>query len=108
MTMATVTYRDILRALRELGLTGHDDVIAHASLSALGDVRGGAESIVGALMASSNTLVMPAFTYQTMVWPQSGPPDNACTYGNHAEENARAVMFNCDLPVDPGLGQVAE
>ncbi len=106
--MAIVTYRDIFRALRELGLSGHGDIIVHASLSALGEVRGGAESVVGALMASSSTLVMPAFTYQTMVWPQSGPPGNACTYGDHAEENARAVMFNCDLPVDPGLGEIAE
>jgi len=106
--MARVTYRDIVRALRELQLDKNSAVIAHASLSALGDVRGGANSVIGALLAVCGTVVMPAFTYQTMVWPEAGPPDNGCTYGDHAEENARAVMFSPDLPVDSSLDQIAE
>ena len=108
--MATISYRDILRSLRELGFNQDSSTIAHVSLAALepGSVRGGAETVIGALLASCGTVVMPAFTHQTMVWPESGPADNACTYGDHAEENAGAVMFNPDLPVDADLGQVAE
>ncbi len=106
--MATVTYRDIVRALRELELGPESRIIAHASLSALGDVRGGAETVIGAVLSVCGAVVMPAFTYQTMIWPESGPADNGCTYGDHAEENARAVMFECDLPVDPSMGGVAE
>lgn len=103
-----MTYHDIVLALRELDLRQGSHVIAHVSLAALGDVRGGAESVLGALLATCSTVVMPAFTYQTMVWPESGPSENGCTYQDHAEENARAVLFGPDLPVDPSLGQVAE
>ena len=106
--MATITHREIVLALRELGLNRDSDVIAHVSLSAFGHVRGGAESMLGALLAVCGTVIMPTFTYQTMVWPEVGPPNNACVYGNHAEENARAVMFTLDLPADRSMGQVAE
>ena len=108
--MAIITYRDIVRTLRELGFNQGNNVIAHVSLAAIepGSVRGGTETVLGALLASCGTVVMPAFTPQTLVWPESGPPDNGCTYGNHAEENARAVMFSPDLPVDADLGQAAE
>ena len=106
--MANITYRDIVRALHELELNQTNDVVAHVSLSSLGDVRGGAETVIGALLATCGTVVMPAFTHQTTVWPASGPADNGCVYSDHTAENARAAMFSPDLPVDPDLGQVAE
>jgi len=106
--MATISYRNMIHALHELELTSSSDVIAHVSLQGLGDVRGGIETLIGALLAACGTVVMPAFTYRTMVWPESGPPDNGCTYSDHAEDNARAVMFSPDLPVDSSLGEAAE
>ena len=108
--MAIITYRDIMRVLRELGFTRNSNILAHVSLAALepDNVRGGTETVIGALLASCGTVVMPAFTHQTLVWPESGPPDNGCTYGDHADGNSRAVMFSPDLPVDDDLGQVAE
>ena len=106
--MTIITYRDIVRALHELELNHSSDVIAHVALSGLGEVRGGAETMVGALLATCGTVVMPAFTHQTMVWPASGPAGNGCAYGDHANENAQAVMFNDELPIDLELGQVAE
>jgi aminoglycoside 3-N-acetyltransferase len=106
--MATTTYRDIIRGLRDLGLNQDSDVIAHVSFEAFGDVRGGIETVIGAMLATCGTVVMPAFTHQTMVWPESGPPDNGCAYSNHSEKNARAVFFSPDLPIDSDLGAVAE
>jgi aminoglycoside 3-N-acetyltransferase len=106
--MATITYRDIVRALHELELNHANDVVAHVVLPGLGDVRGGAETVIGALLATCGTVVMPAFTHQTMVWPATGPADNGCVYSDHAAENADAVMFSPDLPVDSELGEVAE
>jgi aminoglycoside 3-N-acetyltransferase len=106
--MATVTHRGIVRALRELGLNRESRVLAHVALEALGEVRGGAASALGALLETCGTVIMPAFTPQTMVWPEAGPPDNACAYGDHAEENARAVMFTPDLPAEASLGAVVE
>jgi len=106
--MPDVSFRDVQKGLRELGLTDTSRVMAHASLSAFGPVRGGAETVVGALTALCPLVVMPAFTYQCMVWPLVGPPDNAATYGDHAEENANAEIFRMDLPVHPSIGIVAE
>jgi len=108
--MAIITYRDIMRVLRELGFTRNSNILAHVSLAALDpdNVRGGTETVIGALLASCGTVVMPAFTHQTLVWPESGPPNNGCTYGDRADGNSRAVMFSPDLPVDDELGQVAE
>ena len=79
--MAIITYREIVRSLRELGFNQDSNVIAHVSLGALepGSVRGGTETVIGALLAACGTLVMPAFTSQTLVWPESGPPDTATT-----------------------------
>jgi aminoglycoside 3-N-acetyltransferase len=105
--MATISYRDLVRALRELELNVDSDVIAHVALPVM-DVRGGVETVIGSLLATCGTVVMPAFTHQTLVWPESGPPDNGCIYGGHAEENARSVMFSPQLSVDPELGRVAE
>ncbi len=103
-----ISYRDIVIGLRELGLDAADTVIAHADLAAFGELRGGAETLVGALVASGSTVVMPAFTYQTMIVPSQGPPDNGMEYGNQAEQNASAEMFHPALPVHASLGLVAE
>jgi aminoglycoside 3-N-acetyltransferase len=106
--MAEVTFRDLQKGLRDLGLGPTSRVIVHAVLPALGVVRGGAESVVGALVALGGLVVMPAFTPQCRVWPRVGPPHNAATYFGHDEENAAAEIFRPNLPVDPSLGPVVE
>ncbi len=103
-----LTAREIEQQLREgLGLNGQD-VIAHVGLSALGPVKGGAEAVTAAILAAAGTVIMPAFTYQTQVIPQTGPPDNAIEYGSGETINARADIFRPDLPVHPDCGVVAE
>jgi aminoglycoside 3-N-acetyltransferase len=103
-----ISYRDIVVGLRELGLEASSVVLAQADLAALGEVRGGADTLIGALVASCGTLVMPAFTYQTMIVPPDGPPDNGMQYGDHDEQNAQAEMFRADLPVHESVGPLAE
>ncbi|GAB4480730.1 MAG: hypothetical protein Kow00124_27750 [Anaerolineae bacterium] len=101
--------REIEKKLREdLGLSKETPLIAHVHLQAIGPVRGGAETVAGALLAAADTVMMPAFTYQTMVVPQVGPPDNALTYGAADSQNARAEIFRPDLSVHPDCGLVAE
>ncbi len=92
----------------ELGLSKDIAAIAHVHMTALGPVRGGPEAVVRAILAVVDTLVMPAFTYQTQVIPQTGPPHNAIVYGSGDEANARADIFRPDLPVHPDCGAVAE
>jgi aminoglycoside 3-N-acetyltransferase len=105
----TLTRRYLEHTLQaELGLSSEVDVLAHVDLPSLGDVEGGAETVVDALLASARTLVMPAFTYQTQIIPQIGPPDNAIVYGSGDAINAKAEIFRPDLPVHPDCGSVAE
>jgi len=104
----TVTYHDLVSTLRRLGLDRQKAVIAHASLSAFGEVRGGAETILGALMMSSASLVMPVFTFKTMLIPESGPQDNGILYGSGGDLNRMAEFFSPQMPADPLMGIVAE
>lgn len=105
-----LTYREWVDELRALGLTpgARANVIAHAALEAFGEVQGGAHALLGGVLACVETLVMPAFTFQTMVVPEYGPPDNGMAYGNATERNAQAVPFGLDLPVHPDVGRAAE
>jgi len=101
-------YRQLYNALAELGLERTRPVIAHASLSAFGQVHGGAETLLGAILSLVDSLIMPTFTYRTMVIPEVGPGDNAITYGSGREANRVAEFWQPDLPADPLMGIVPE
>jgi len=101
-------YGELVSAFQSLRLPGGVPVIAHASLSAFGQVTGGAETLLGALRDTCQTLLMPAFTYKTMVVPETGPADNAMAYGQEAANNYRALFYHPSLPVDRLIGTVAE
>jgi aminoglycoside 3-N-acetyltransferase len=106
--MSVLSYREIQRGLRDLGLTTASRVLALVSLPALGEVRGGAEAVAGALTAQCGWVLSPAFTTACQVIPPVGPADNALDYGDHMVENGEAEIFRPDVPVDPSLGLVAE
>jgi aminoglycoside 3-N-acetyltransferase len=103
-----LTFRDFVIALRKLELDRSRPVIAHASLSAFGEVHGGAETMLGALLSTCNTVIMPAFTFKTMLIPEVGPEDNALVYGSGVDSNRMAEFFRPDIPVDPLVGSVSE
>ncbi len=102
-----VSFRDIITSFRKLDLD-QAPIIAHASLSAFGQVQGGADTVVGALLASFSGVVMPTFTYKTMITPEVGPPDNGITYGTGSQTNRSAEFFRLNMPADPLMGIVAE
>lgn len=102
------SYRALLTALRDLGLTPRSRVIAHVSLPALGPLAGGAESVLGALLASSETLIMPSFTFSTMVIPGAGPSENGIVYSTTDHASALADFYDPDMPADPSMGEVVE
>lgn len=101
-------YRDLVKALRKLDLDGGRPVVAHASLSAFGKVKGGAEAVLGALFEHFDSLVMPVFTYTSMVTPEVGPPDNAVEYGKMNDANRMAEVFWPGMPADRLMGIVPE
>ena len=102
-----LSFRNLSSALQKFDLDGKP-VIVHASLSAFGQVRGGAETVLGALLTETPMLMMPTFTYQTMVVPTAGPPDNGITYGTRQDSNRMAQFFTPEMPADKSMGVIAE
>ncbi len=103
-----LTFRDFSTALRKLEISRSSPVIAHCSLSAFGEVHGGAETVLGALLMAFNTLVMPTFTYKTMVTPEIGPADNGVVYGSARDANLMAEFYAPEMPADRLMGALPE
>lgn len=102
-----LTYTDLRLAFLKLGLA-HTPVVAHASLRAFGDIVGGAEVLLRATTDSVWSLVMPTFTYRTIVTPEVGPPGNGLVYGSDRDLNRMAEPFTPDMPADRQMGVLAE
>ena len=110
-----ISVRELLYWFQSLPSRGQP-VIAHGSFKSLGKVQGGPKVVVEALVQSCESVIMPTFTYQTMVTPLVGPPNNAIDY--RVEENRRgqpnadgtydAVPFQRDLPSRESMGILAE
>ena len=105
--MVTVTFTELREGLFKLGLS-HTPVIAHASLRAFGEVVDGADALLRATLDSVSALVMPTFTYMTMVTPDVGPPNNGVTYGSEHDLNRMAEAFTTGMPADKQMGILPE
>ncbi len=102
-----LSYIDVKLGLTKLGLTDRL-VIVHASMKAFGPVEGGAETVLQALLAATRGVVIPTFTYKTMLTPEVGPPNNGITYGKEQDLNRMAEPFRQDMPADPTMGILPE
>ena len=96
-------YPELKSAFEELNLFDKP-VIAHTSLKKFGAIRGGAETVLSAVLETMGGLIVPAFTYMTMVTPEVGPPNNGITYGSDRDNNKRAEPFRLDMPPDKMMG----
>ncbi len=103
-----LSYREIINGLKSLNIPAGQPVIAHASLSAFGEVRGGAETLLGALVSLYGRVMMPAFTYNTMLIPEEGPPDNGMEYGSGSSTNRMTEFFTPEMPADRMMGVLPE
>ncbi len=105
--MVTVSLSDLRPALLDLGLS-HTPVIAHASLRSFGEVVGGADTLLRAVLDSVSALVMPTFTYQTMITPEVGPPNNGITYGSRRDLNRMVEPYTREMPAHKQMGILPE
>ena len=102
-----LTFGDFKSALGGLDLDNRPAIV-HVSLKSFGAVQGGAEMVVQALLSSHSGLLVPTFTYKTMVTPEVGPPNNGLTYGSYRDLNRMAEPFYPDMPADPLMGVLPE
>ncbi|PKO12047.1 MAG: hypothetical protein CVU39_26255 [Chloroflexi bacterium HGW-Chloroflexi-10] len=103
-----VSFRDLVSGFKHLEIDPAKPVIVHASLSAVGDIRGGVDTALGALLACYTNLMMPSFTFKTMLIPEDGPQNNGLLYGSGKDTNRMAEFFTEGMPVDPLIGELAE
>jgi aminoglycoside 3-N-acetyltransferase len=71
-----ITKNDIINGLKTLGLSTGDVVIVHCSLSSMGDVKGGAGTLIDALLETvgdQGTVVMPTFSQERPFNKESSP-----------------------------------
>jgi len=101
-------YRDILLVLREIGLDGEGRIVAIGPSLVPESIRGGVAAISAALASSCATVIAPAFTYQTMVYPAEGPDDNAVDYPEASAASVEADFFRTSTPPSPLLGPLPE
>jgi len=99
-----IGYRDLEKGFKELGLTTQRPVIIHVAQDNFDYVRGGIETLLGALTANVYSIITPAFTYRTMVIPEAGVPNNGITYGTGQQENETVEAFQMTMPADETLG----
>ncbi len=98
-----VTHTDFERALKQLGVERTKPLIVHSSLSSLGNLVGGADTAIQVLKSFSSTLVMPAFSYYTLVWPEGQRNDD---WPASLTENG--PPFRSDSPVSKDIGRIPQ
>jgi aminoglycoside 3-N-acetyltransferase len=104
-----ISFRDLANSFRAVGLTPDRPVIVHTSLSALGDeIRGGPETVIGALLSAAAGVMAPTFTYKAMLTPETGPENNAILYGADKDRNRMAEFFTPEMRADSLMGLLPE
>lgn len=74
--MKHITKEDIKKGLKNSGLKKRDLLVVHSSLSSMGYVEGGADTVIDAIIeviGKDGTLMMPTFTYSSVFYPQESP-----------------------------------
>jgi len=105
----TVTKQDILKGMASLGIEGGVEV--HSSLSSFGNVDGGAETVLDALVAAFPLVVVPAFTWLTWAPP---PPGLVIERNGTTQDwvkiyqNSPQTPWSPDMPSHKRIGAIPE
>ena len=92
-----ISYHNITGALKFMGLRRDIPIIAHMDHSIFGRIKGGPATLMGALLSTIDNVIIPAFTYSTMVTPEEGPENNYLKYGESSGKNLDAKIFSHTL-----------
>jgi aminoglycoside 3-N-acetyltransferase len=103
-----LSYRDLITGFKKFDIDQQSPVIVHASLSSFGEIQGGANTLLGAIIASFHAVMAPAFTYKSMLTPETGPENNGIIYGTSRDQNFMAEFYTQDMHVDHLMGTLSE
>jgi len=93
-----ISYHNLTGALKTMGLRRDIPIIAHIDSSVFGRINGGPATLMGALLTTVDNVMIPAFTFSTMVTPEKGPENNHMQYGIGGGNNLDAKIFSHTLP----------
>ena len=102
------SFRELVSGFRLLGVESSKPVIVHTSLRSFGEIHGGAETLLGALLQVFPRLMAPTHTYITMIIPEDGPDHNGIVYGSGKILNRMAEIYRPDMPCDSLMGSLPE
>jgi aminoglycoside 3-N-acetyltransferase len=101
-------YRDLILAMREVGVDPKTPALVIGPSTIPEDLRGGEAALLSAVLASFQSFLTPTFTFQTMVIPPIGPEDNGLDYSSSSSMSGEAEFFRASLPSSPEVGPLAE
>jgi len=93
-----ISFRNITRTLNSIGVNRNTPALVHIGREISSNVKGGIESLMGALLSTVDNVMLPAFTYSTMITPEDGPNNNNIEYGVKSGNNLNAKIFSHTLP----------
>ena len=88
-----LTYHRLISALKYIGLRKDTPALTFFGSGIFEETQGGIATLMGALLSTVDNVMLPAFTFSTMVIPESGPEENLIDYGSGREANLEATMF---------------
>jgi len=100
-----LSFAQLKSAFKELKLADKP-VMVHSSLKRFGPIECGPQTVIQAILANTRGLMVPTFTYMTMVTPGVGPENNGLTYGSGHDLNKMAIPFHHDLQPDKMMGSL--
>lgn len=106
-----VTKQDIIDGLGELGLKAGDKVVVHSSLSSFGEVEGGADAVIDAILevlGNSGTLIVPTFNFEPGVWDRENTKSIVGTITEAVRARPDAIRSNSPTHSVAALGPLAE
>lgn len=107
-----ITIIELLYGINSLPIQ-NKPVIVHGSFKSFGGVQGGPKIVIQCLLEATNGIMMPSFTYDTMVFPRTGQPWNGIDYdkvntSGRFQGDSGPIYFTLDLPVDKEIGILSE
>ena len=93
-----IQYSNIINAFKSMGLQRDIPTIVHMDMKKLNNIKGGIPTLMGAILSKIDNILLPSFTYSTMVTPENGPPNNDLRYGESSDKNLNANIFSHTLP----------
>lgn len=106
-----VTKSDIITGLKDIGLGTGDSVVVHSSLSSFGEVEGGADTVVDAILeviGKQGTLVVPTFNPSPGIFDPDTTPSTCGAVAEGVRRRPDAIRSHHPTHSVAAIGRLAD